>query len=165
MDLGKSFAVHGDRTTLLQRSKTIQPLFPPTKTMLPSRRLRPRRRGSAVVELAICLPIVMALVWGTIELSNSIFLKQTITSAAHEGALVGTSHGALDFEIKARVIRVLDQRLSVPFTVAIETSTGSTYDALPSGYLFTVIVTANPQSFNDLFDVDTVDARVSAIKP
>lgn len=133
--------------------------------MFSNRIMRPRRRGSAVVELAICLPIVMALVWGTIELSNSIFVKQTITSAAHEGALVGTSHATLESDISMRVVTVLAQRLDVPFTVTIETSTGTSYDDLPSGYLFTVIVTANPKSFNDLFDLDTVDARVSAIKP
>lgn len=124
-----------------------------------------KRRGSAVVELAICLPIVMGLVWGTIELSNSIFLKQTITSAAHEGALVGTSNGALHSEIQTRVQTVLNNRLSVPFTINVETSTGASYDDLPSGSLFTVVVTAEPKSFNDLFDIDAVEARVSAVKP
>lgn len=124
-----------------------------------------KRLGSAVVELAICLPIVMGLVWGTIELSNSIFLKQTITSAAHEGALAGTSNAALESEIRARIQNVLNERLTVPFTIDVETSTGASYDDLPSGYLFTIVVTAEPKSFNDLFDIDAVDARVSAVKP
>ena len=133
--------------------------------MLRTQKTYNRRNGSAVVELAICLPIVMGLVWGTIELSNSIFLKQTITSAAHEGALAGTSHATLESEIRNRVESVLSQRLEVPFTFNIETSTGSSYDDLPSGYLFTVVITAEPKSFNDLFDIDSVEARVSAVKP
>ena len=57
------------------------------------------------------------------------------------------------------------QRLTVPFTISVETSTGSGYDDLPSGYMFTVVVTAEPKSFNDLFDIDAVEARVSAVKP
>lgn len=43
------------------------------------------RRGSAVVEFAICLPILMVLILGSIEASNAIFLKQSLTAAAYEG--------------------------------------------------------------------------------
>lgn len=123
------------------------------------------RRASAVVELAICLPVVMMLIWGTIELSNSIFLKQTLTSAAHEGALVGTGNAALESEIQTRIATVLDQRLDVPYTVSIETGAGVSYDNLPHGQLFTIIITANPRSFNDMFELNAVDAQVSAVKP
>lgn len=46
---------------------------------------RKLRRGSAVVEFAFCLPILMVLILGSIEASNAIFLKQSLTSAAYEG--------------------------------------------------------------------------------
>lgn len=44
------------------------------------------RRGAATVELAICLPFLVILVFGAIEASNMIFVKQAITAAAYEGA-------------------------------------------------------------------------------
>lgn len=123
------------------------------------------RRASAVVELAVCLPIIMLLVWGTIELNNSIFLKQTLTSAAHEGALVGTGNGATSAEIIQRVETVMNNRTELPFAVTIDTENGLTYDALESGSLFTVVVTSTPRSFTDAVETGDVDARISAIKP
>ncbi len=130
-----------------------------------AKKIQATRRASAIVELAICLPIVMTLIWGTIELSNAIFLKQTLTSAAHEGALVGTGNAALESEIQSRITTVLDQRLDQPYTVSIETGAGVGYDELPHGQLFTIVLTANPRSFNDLFELNSVDARVTAVKP
>ena len=50
---------------------------------------RNKRLGAAIVEMAICLPVIVLLTYGTIELAGGLFLKQTLTSAAHEGALAG----------------------------------------------------------------------------
>ena len=43
------------------------------------------RRGLATVELAVCLPVLVILVFGFIEATNVIFLKQRLTAAAYEG--------------------------------------------------------------------------------
>lgn len=125
---------------------------------------KPKRTGSAVVELAICLPLIMTLVWGTIELSNSIYLKQTLTSAAHEGALVGTGSSATAAEINSRVNMVLNERLDTPYQITLETETGESYDTLAAGQLFSVVISANPKSFGAFIELQQVDARVTALK-
>ncbi len=44
-----------------------------------------RRRGVAAVEFAVCLPVIILLVFGAIEASSFIFLKQSLNVAAYEG--------------------------------------------------------------------------------
>ncbi len=44
-----------------------------------------RRRGVAAVEFAVCLPVIVLLVFGAIEASSFIFLKQSLHVAAYEG--------------------------------------------------------------------------------
>ena len=49
------------------------------------------RRAAATLELALCLPIIVTVVLGTIEAANSVFLKQTLTIAAYEAARVASA--------------------------------------------------------------------------
>ena len=49
------------------------------------RSVRRRQRGMAAVEFAVCLPVLVLLVFGAIEASSFIFLKQALTVAAYEG--------------------------------------------------------------------------------
>jgi len=51
------------------------------------------RRGVATVELAVCLPIMVIIVFGFIESTNAIFLKERLTSAAYEGARRASAPG------------------------------------------------------------------------
>lgn len=51
----------------------------------PSSRRRTQRRGVAATEFAICLPLLLLLLLGTIECCSMIFLKQTLAIAAYEG--------------------------------------------------------------------------------
>jgi TadE-like protein len=43
------------------------------------------RRGAAIVEFAVCLPLLMLIILGTIEATHGIFLKQGLSAAAYEG--------------------------------------------------------------------------------
>ena len=43
------------------------------------------KRGVAAVEMAVCLPVIILLVFGAIEASSFIFLKQSLNVAAYEG--------------------------------------------------------------------------------
>ncbi len=55
------------------------------KTHSPTARHRRLHSGLATVEFAVCLPLIILLVFGSIEASSFIFLKQTLNIAAYEG--------------------------------------------------------------------------------
>ena len=48
------------------------------------------RRGVAAAEFAVCLPILVVMVFGAIEASSFIFLKQSLNVAAYEGIRTAT---------------------------------------------------------------------------
>jgi Flp pilus assembly protein TadG len=50
--------------------------------------LQRRRKAAAVVELAVCLPIMLALVLGALESCNMIYLQQALHIGAYEAARV-----------------------------------------------------------------------------
>ena len=68
------------------------------------------RRGIAVTELAVCLPLLFLIIFGSIEACNAIFLRQALTEAAYEGALVGMKPSATTTQVEQRVQSILDAR-------------------------------------------------------
>ena len=50
---------------------------------------RGRERGSATIEFALALPILMMIVFGAVEFGLSLHRQQVITDAAREGARYG----------------------------------------------------------------------------
>ena len=51
------------------------------------------RSGVAATELAVCLPFLLAIVFGSIETANAIFLQQALTCAAYEAGSVAAANG------------------------------------------------------------------------
>ena len=47
-----------------------------------------RRKGAAVVEFAVCLPVIILIVLGSIEAASLLFLRQALIQSAYEGAKV-----------------------------------------------------------------------------
>ena len=47
---------------------------------------RNRRTGAACVELALCLPVLVLLLFGSLEGANMLFLRQAVVQAAYETA-------------------------------------------------------------------------------
>jgi Flp pilus assembly protein TadG len=58
-----------------------------------TRRGAGRRKGTAAVELAVCLPLLISVAIGSIEATNAIFVMQHCTSAAYEGARTAIAPG------------------------------------------------------------------------
>ena len=56
------------------------------KTRISNRQDESARSGTASVELAVCLPVLILLVFGGIEASHFIQLKQNLTICAYEAA-------------------------------------------------------------------------------
>lgn len=50
-----------------------------------SRSSKPKdRRGAAAVEMAVCLPVIVLLVFGSLEGANIMFCRQAMVQAAYE---------------------------------------------------------------------------------
>ena len=68
------------------------------------------RRGVATVELALCLPVLALLVFGSIEAASFIFLKQSLQVAAYETAREAISIGAIEADASGRATAILGSR-------------------------------------------------------
>jgi Flp pilus assembly protein TadG len=62
----------------------------PTHTILHKNRAsQKKQRGVAAVEFALVLPILLLLIFGTVELGVALYDKAVITNASREGARAG----------------------------------------------------------------------------
>ena len=66
-----------------------------------------KRRGATVVEFAICFPILLAFVFGTIEFSRVLQLQHTIRLAAFEGARAGVPLDSTTTDVTTKTQSVL----------------------------------------------------------
>lgn len=71
---------------------------------------RKHRRGAAIVEFAVCLPIIMILILGSIEATSAIFLRQALTTSAYEGIREAIRTSSTTAEATARAQAVLTSR-------------------------------------------------------
>jgi TadE-like protein len=64
------------------------------------------RRAAAVVEMAMCLPVLMLLLFGAYEFARANMIRHAINAAAYEGARSGIVPGAkvADVQASARYI-------------------------------------------------------------
>ncbi len=82
---------------------------PETAPAPPLRAVRPRgcpgrrRRGAAVVEFAIVVPIFTLLVFGMIEFGRMVMVHQLLAGAAREGARQAIVNGATAVEVEQTV--------------------------------------------------------------
>ena len=83
-------------------------------------------RGAAVVELAVCLPVMVLLVFGAIEATNVVYLKQTATTAAYEGVRLATATGGTESAARQRIDEVLATHAISNATVTFNPSIGPT---------------------------------------
>ncbi|WP_231615485.1 TadE/TadG family type IV pilus assembly protein [Novipirellula artificiosorum] len=84
---------------------------------------RNQRRGVAAVEFAVCLPVIVLLVFGSIEASSFIFLKQSLSVAAYEGAREASLSQSTSAATTARSENILNARNVVDFEVSFPSGT------------------------------------------
>ncbi len=77
------------------------------------------RKGTAAVELALCMTFLLVMALGSIEATNAIFLKQRLTAAAYEGARKATTLGQTGVAGTTSAQSVLTQFGIVGGTVSI----------------------------------------------
>lgn len=130
--------------------------------MMRKSKLKTNRRGAALIEFALCLPVMVLLVYGSIELNSSIFMKQTLTSAAHEGALAGMKQNATGQEVEDKIALILDARGVEGYQIQLITD-GVDFDALESGDPFSIRVSTTKS--NQFIDLSQVSIQVSSQRP
>ena len=69
-----------------------------------------RRSGVAATEFAVCLPLIILLVFGSIEATSYIFLKQTLNIAAYEGIRESIKVGSDNASGASRAENILRSR-------------------------------------------------------
>lgn len=113
---------------------------------LSARSLRKRRRGAAITEFAVVLPVLVLMFFATIEACGMINLEQSLKVAAYEAARVALVPGTTIGNVTATAEQVMDDRNVVKGTVTV---TPSNYANLPAGTYIKVTVTA-PAKGNSL---------------
>ena len=97
------------------------------------------RRATAAVELAICLPIISLLTFGSIEIANGLYLKQAVAEAAYEAARIATTSKGDSAVAETRGEDVLKKRGVKGYTVTISPAVDLSTEA---GTTVTATVTA-----------------------
>ena len=111
-----------------------------------------RRHGVAVSELAVCMPVLVLIVLGTIEGCAMIFLQQSLSIAAYEGARIALVPKAEAVNVKYQCELILKERgvndaaakvTPVDFAAAqegswikVETSAPFNSNSLVGGWIF-----------------------------
>jgi len=125
---------------------------------------RVKREGAAIVEFAVCLPLIVLIVLGTIEAGSLLFLKQTLVQAAYEGAKVAIASGDSE-QVEAVVDAVVDSRNLTDVSIQF---TPSDLASVPAGETITITISA-PGDANSLvsfgpFANQTVQASASMVR-
>lgn len=66
-----------------------------------------RRRGLATVELAIGLPVVLILIFGSIETCSMVYVRQALAASAYEAARIAIRRDADSAAAEAQGVNVL----------------------------------------------------------
>ena len=118
------------------------------------------RAGVATVELAICVPVLTLIVFGSIQATNLIFLQHAATAATYEGSLELAKSNATNASVQARIQQVLDARGIGNTTIAILPA-GTDIAQTPPGTLVTLQVTADVQSNTSVFGFFSMQNQVT----
>ena len=130
------------------------------------RQRRQSRGGTATVEMAICLPVMIVLLLGSIETTDLVFLKEVLKTAAYEGARKATAPGQTSAAGQTAALRLLTERGIASGTVTVSpTVTSST----TTGTSVCVTVTA-PMGSNSILrpvvlqGISSVSAQVTMVR-
>ena len=82
-------------------------------------KMKKRSQGVITVEVALCLPILLAMLFGSYELARANMMLHSTESAAYEGARVGIIPGATPESVRESVGSVLRTIAVTQFDVTI----------------------------------------------
>jgi Flp pilus assembly protein TadG len=130
-----------------------------------SKRFRSKRFGAAAVEFAVCLPLIILIVAGSIEGASLLFLRQALIQSSYEGVKVAIKQDSVGSDVNNIALAVTDGRNLNGVTVE---TIPSDIQSVPQGDLIRVRVTAptagNSLFFNGVFTLPTVEAEAVMVK-
>ena len=97
------------------------------------------RLGTAATEMAVAMPLLITLVFGSMELANAVFLRQSLNMAAYEAAKVITRPGSNEVLARSRCGEVLAVRKVTAYTLNFSPTVTT---ATPRGTQVTVTLSA-----------------------
>lgn len=124
------------------------------------------RAGSACIEMAICLPVMIVMLLGSIETADMVYLKEILKTAAYEGARKATAPGQTSAAGQAAAQLLLTERGVTSGTVTVSPAVTT---STPTGTLITVTVTA-PLGANSILPpvvlqgITSVGAKVTMVR-
>lgn len=122
-------------------------------------------RGTAAVELAVCLPLLVMLILSSIHACTMIYLSQSLTVSAYEGARTAIQVDGTNALTMAAADAVLTSRAVQNPTVTI---TPANVEVLSPGTSITVTVSA-PADANSsipagIYQGQTLSSTVTMVK-
>lgn len=97
------------------------------------------RFGTAVTELAVCLPILVLITLATIESCTMLHLQQRLKTTAFEAARVGIVPGAEPINVQYQCELLMDRHGVLDYSVTMDPADPQSLD---QGDYFTVTVNA-----------------------
>ena len=104
------------------------------------------RCGTAVAELAVCLPLIVTVTLGTIEACSMLHLQQKLETTAFEGARIGCVPDAEVINVTHQCQTLLDAQRVRGYTITLNPPDP---ESLQQGDFFEVTIEA-PCSANSL---------------
>lgn len=123
-------------------------------------KLARKRRGTATAELAVCLPALLFLVLGSVELCNYVHLKQAVSSTAYEAAREAIRRGSTTESFNATAESILEGRRATASKLDLITISATPSIDVPRGDLVTVTV-STPSSLNAIFAPQFINGTTS----
>lgn len=127
--------------------------------------LKDAHKGIAAVEFAVCLPMILMLLMGTIEACSMIYLKQTLSVSAYEGIRAAILPDATPASVLDRANAVLTAR---GVSDGVVTISPADFANQPAETWITISVTAAGASNSIItgwyFDAQTISASATMMK-
>ena len=118
------------------------------------------KRGAALVEFAVCMPILLILILGSMEATSAIFVRQALTTSAYEGIREAIRIGSTTSGSTNRAQAVLTARQirnsSIQFTPS------DIQSALPGSTV--VVEVSAPYKINSPFFGNVIADRVTTVR-
>lgn len=117
------------------------------------------------MEFAVCLPILLVLLIGTVEACSMVYLKQSLSIAAYEGIRTSIKPGATTADVNAACNQILTSRNVQGATITI---TPSDFDTQPVQTWISVRVSATGGANSIIagwfYDALVVDGEATMMK-